>query len=585
MLHRAKAKWDNLRLANKMLLVYLALLSIVCVVTIIVMRVNLSIYDEKLYEKSLQELDFFVQQVNGSLKEVETFSYDIAMSVDMQQRLSTMRSHSHLEAQYNYELHQLRSLLTTEIYTHPIVKSITYTDQFRNEVVVGEYTGTVDPEEYAALLDQMHEAHGGYVALPPSEEYPYLLSGRDILKHTDFSMDYLGTYIIACDVAGVIKAQMSALSAPRSELFVCGPTGAIFQSDGQSDPVRPSSGETQGYDVLRLDGQLYFTCWLTDKEHGWTYLNQFPYSEIYGQITQMRYTLFGVFAALFGLSILMMRRLAHEVTRPLQTLSRSMRVVETGDFKAAEAVLPAKPSGDETGELTREFRVMLEKIDLLIYENYEKQLLLQEMRYQMLQAQINPHFLNNTLNTVAWMVKAGQNDHANKVIVELGQLLRAALSKKDYVSVAEDLQHTQAYITIQQFRYGKRATFQVDHAGALEEYMLPKMVLQPLVENAILHGVDDALKHCTVSVTAAEETDSIRLTVQDDGPGMSEDRLDAVRSFTAKPKGHGIGLKNIRERLEMAFGEGCSFRIDSVPDQGTTVQIVIPKKREAELSG
>ena len=82
-----------------------------------------------------------------------------------------------------------------------------------------------------------------------------------------------------------------------------------------------------------------------------------------------------------------------------------------------------------------------------------------------------------------------------------------------------------------------------------------------------------------------EETETIRLIVQDDGPGMSEERLDAVRSFTAKPKGHGIGLKNIRERLEMAFGEACSFRIDSVLNQGTTVQIVIPKKREAELSG
>ena len=289
MFHKAKEKWNNLRLANKMLLVYLMLLGVMCVVTITAMQVNLNIYDEKLYEKSLQELDFFVQQVNGSLREVETFSYDIAMSVDMQQRLSTMRSHSHLQSQYNYELYQLRSLLTTEIYTHPIVKSITYTDQFKNEVIVGEYTGTIDPEVYTAMLDRMHEAHGGYITLSPSEEYPYLLSGRDILKHTDFSMDYLGTYIIACDVAGVIETQMSALSAPQSELFVCGPEGSIFQSGGQSDPVRPPNGEPQGYDVLQLNGQRYFTCWLTDKEYGWTYLNQFPYSDIYGQIIQMRY--------------------------------------------------------------------------------------------------------------------------------------------------------------------------------------------------------------------------------------------------------------------------------------------------------
>lgn len=583
MLRRAKAKWNDLRLASKMLLVYLALLIVMCVVTITAMQVNLNIYDEKLYEKSLQELDFFVQQVNDSLDEVEAFSYNIAMGVDIQQRLSTMKSHSHLEAQYNYERYQLRNLLSTEVYTHPIVKNITYTDQFKNEVVVGDYSGPIDPEVYSGLLEEMHEAHGGYVTLPPSEEYPYLLSGRDILKHTDFSMDYLGTYIITCDIASIIESQMDTLSAPHSAMLVRGPEGIIFQSDGQSDP--PSIEGEQGCDVLRLDGQLYFTCWLTDKEHGWIYLNQFPYSEIYGQITQMRYTLFGIFTAMFVAYILIMRWLARAVTRPLQTLSQSMRVVETGDFKAAEAVLPAEPSGDETGELTQEFRVMLEKIDLLIYENYEKQLLLQEMRYQMLQAQINPHFLNNTLNTVAWMVKAGQNDNANKVIMELGQLLRSALSKKDYVSVAEDIQHTRAYITIQQFRYGKRASFDVDCSGTVEEYMLPKMVLQPLVENAILHGVEDALKHCTVTVSVIEEKDTLRLEVQDDGPGMSQERLEAVRNFTAKPKGHGIGLKNIKERLEMAFGEDCTFHIDSALDQGTTVRIVVPKKREGELHG
>ena len=198
MLLKWKTKWDNLRLSGKMLLVYLLLLSVICCVTVVTIQVNLSVYEEKLYEKSVQELDFFVGRVNDSLADVESFSY----------------------------------------------------------------------------------------------------------------------------------------------------------------------------------------------------------SEIYGQITRLRYTIFGIFAVMFALSVLIMRRLARAVTQPLQTLTRSMQVVETGDFKAARAVLPEQTSADETGQLTQEFRVMLEKIDLLIYENYEKQLLLQEMRYQMLQAQINPHFLNNTLNTV-----------------------------------------------------------------------------------------------------------------------------------------------------------------------------------------
>lgn len=582
MIQKVKLKWANLRLSGKMMLVYLLLLSVMCCVTMVTIQVNLSVYDEKLYEKSVLELDFFVGQVNDSLADVESFSYNLAMSVEFQQRLSAMKELNHLQAQYSYERYQLQSRLTSEIYTNPIVKSITYTDQYKDDLVVGEYTGTVDADDYTELLEAMHQAHGGYITLAPSEEYPYLLSGRDILKHIDHSMDYLGTYIIACDVAGVIETKMGALSAAHSALYVYGPRGMVFHN-GENIPERPAS--QQGYQTTRLDGQLQFVCWLTDRETGWTYLNCFPYAEIYGQITRLRYTMFGIFAAMFALSVLLMRRLARAVTQPLQTLTRSMQVVETGDFKAAQAVLPERTSQDETGQLTQEFRVMLEKIDLLIYENYEKQLLLQETRYQMLQAQINPHFLYNTLNTVAWMVKAGKNDDANQVIIELGQLLRAALSKEAYTTVAEDIQHAKAYITIQQFRYGSRFSFELNCAGELERYQMPRMVLQPLMENSILHGVEDSLKHCVVSISAVEREQTIQLEVQDTGPGMTQERLEAVRNFTAKPKGRGIGLKNIKERLEMAFGDQCRFEIDSEPDKGTTITIEIPKREKEELHG
>lgn len=584
MREKAKILWRNLRLANKMQVVYFLLLSVVCAVSLATLQVNWEIYDEELYEKSLQELDYFVQLVNGSLAEVETFSYNIALSSEIQQQLTTMRSLSHLQSQYNYERQMLRNMLLREIYANPIIKNVIYTDLDRDSLFVGEYTGSVDAEAYAALLQEMHDARGAYVTLAPSEEYPYLLSGRDILKHIDHSMEYLGTYIITCDVAGLIEQQMGALSAPHSKLYVYGENGPVYRSDGNIPTQKPERS-AQDYDIVHSGGQRYFVCWMTDRETGWVYLNFFPYSEIYGQTMRVRYIVLAIFVLLFAVSVLVMRRLARVVTQPLQTLTDSMRVVETGDFQAAKEILPLKPGRDETGQLTEEFRVMLEKIDKLIYEDYKKQLLLQEMRYQMLQAQINPHFLNNTLNTIAWMVKANRNDDASKVIVELGQLLRAALSKEAYTSVAQDIEQVRAYITIQKFRYGSRASFSVWCEGELERYMLPKMVLQPLVENAIYHGIDNVLERCEVSVSALEKENHIFLEVRDTGPGMDRERLTAVRNFTAKPRGHGIGLKNIKERLELAFGSECVFAINSAPGEGTTVAITIPKREEAELHG
>lgn len=154
----------------------------------------------------------------------------------------------------------------------------------------------------------------------------------------------------------------------------------------------------------------------------------------------LRYIVVAVLLLIFAAGCLFIRALARLFTLPLERLSNSVQIVENDNFQAALAVLPDHPYKDETGQLTSEFRVMLQRIDALIRDNYKKQLLLQETQYKMLQAQINPHFLNNTLNTVSWMIRAGRNDDATRVVIELGQLLRAALSKEEEMFVSQEVQ-------------------------------------------------------------------------------------------------------------------------------------------------
>ena len=225
---------------------------------------------------------------------------------------------------------------------------------------------------------------------------------------------------------------------------------------------------------------------------------------------------------------------------------------------------------------------MLDKIGRLIYENYEKQLLLRDTKYKMLQAQINPHFLYNTLNSLHWMIRAKRNDEAAEMTIALGEILRAALSKKQYFTVREEVAMLRKYMVIQQYRYQKRICFQLEEE-VRGDYLIPHMTLQPLVENAIYYGVEKMLTPCTISVTVREREDDIWIQVSDTGPGMTEEELNAVRTFTVKPSGHGIGLKNIHERLRMAYEERLTFEIDSACGQGTSVRIVIPKIAEGEL--
>lgn len=575
-------KFKNMKLEGKMLVVYITFIGICFGLAIFALQISLSIYDEKLYEKSLQELDFFTQKINDDLEEVENLAFTIAMDTEIQQQLKKISHIDYLSAEYSYEMYKFRLLLMNQASSHDIIKNIMYTDGLKTKFTVGEASGTIKQETYDELINRFHEARGGYIVENPSEEYPYLLSGRDVLEHLDASMKYLGSLIFTCDVEGVIEDKVNMLEAEHAELLVFSEDGIIYSGDNELMKILPDMEKKQGYEIIRYQGKRYFVCYLKSSQNGWTFVNAFPYSAIFGQTMVVKYLMIGGFIALLVASVFVMKKISRIITKPLRQLSESMQIVETGDFQSAKMVLSKENNEDETGMLAQEFKVMLEKIDVLIHENYEKQLLLQDTRYKMLQAQINPHFLYNTLNALNWMVKAGHREEAGKMIVELGKMLRATFATEPYTSVVEDIDLVRSYITIQQFRYQERVEFEVETRGNLKDYMIPHMTLQPLVENAIYHGVEASLSYCVVTVKVIEEEETILLEVKDTGPGMLEEELEAVRTFTAVPKGNGIGLKNIRERLLITY-EKSQLEIESAPGKGTTVKIRIPKMKKDEI--
>ena len=585
MLKKLSVYFRNMKLARKMILVYAFFLGITAIITTGALQISLGIYDEKLYEKSLQELDFFSQKVNDSLRDVKNLSYSIAMDTEIQEQLAKLSELNELSADYSYEMYVFRSMLVNELYAHEVIKNITYTDRDNTTFTIGEDAGRMDESEYEAFLEDLAVGRGAYVEYPPTEDYPYMVSGRDILERLNATLDYLGSLIFVSDVSGLIQEKVEQLDVQSSALIVFSENGIIYQGTEFTQTQLPEMDGTQGYEISRLGGQRYFICYLKSSENRWTFVNLFPYSEIFGQVMFVRYVLIGGLLALFVVTVIAMKQLAHIITRPLEKLTDSMQVAETGDFRrareAASAELSDVPRLDEIGQLSLEFGVMMEKIDTLIHENYEKQILLKDTKYKMLQAQLNPHFLYNTLNALNWLVRAGRDQEAGMMIMRLGDLLRAAFSRRTYATVEEEVGLVKSYIAIQEIRYRNRAVFTVDVCGELSLYMIPRMTLQPLVENAISYGVDQSPDICKITVTVKEEESHIFLEVRDTGPGITADELEDIRNFRIRPRGNGIGLNNIRERLKIAYEES-EFRIESSPGEGTAVQIRIPKKREEE---
>ena len=572
---RWKNKFNDLKLSRKITVTFLAAVLLIYIIMAAALQITFRIYDRQLYEKSMAELDFFAQQVNAKLAQIEALTVSIATGHEVQEKLSQMRDMDYLSREYNYAKQQLMTILQNQIFSQDIIQNVIYTDQDQVVFTAGIYTGQIDAQVMDRLLGQFHEKRGGYVTFSPTEDYPYLISGRDILEVKNATLDYLGSLIFTSDIAKLIERQADSLEAEHANLFVYSDQGMIYQEADIPGLKLPSMDMDKGWKLMDLQGKRIFLCYEKSRETGWMYVNFFPYSEIYGQVLRLRYLVSVIVAMVFAGAVLVLRRISAAITKPLEQLTDSMKVVEQGDFKGAKKMLPPNPPKEETGLLTREFDIMLTQIDTLIHENYEKQLLLKDTKYKMLQSQINPHFLYNTLNSVTWMVKAGRAEDASRMIMELGSLLRGVLSKKEYVTAKEELDMLESYIAIQQYRYKNRAEFVVEKSGALTRYFVPKMILQPLVENAISYGVDRSLTVCQVSVKAEEKGDNLYFTVEDQGPGMLPGELEKVRKGTCVPKGHGIGLQNIRERLALISGQAF-LEVDSVPGEGTTVKIKIP---------
>lgn len=576
-----KKRFRNLKLPIKMLTVYALFAGIFCTFALIALQIGWNIYDEKLYEKSMQELEFFSLQVNESIEDTEYLSRSIALDQKIQEHLEGMQEMKYMSSEYALGLYQLRNMLMGEMNESAWVENIIYLDGKSGSVKSGTDTGTF-PEEYLdSLLVRIEEAHGQSISQNPTEEYPYLVSGRKILEVKNASLNDFGTLILTSDIKKIIESENRNLEAEHATLYVYSEDGMIYQGGELGEENLPKLSEDRGYRIVHDGAKEYFMCYKKSRTNGWMYVNYFPYSEIYGYTTVVRSVLIISFLILFFCIILAMRKIARVITSPLDKLIDSMQIVKRGDFKMAVSMLGNEVNQDEVGILTQEFRAMLEKIDVLIYENYEKQILLKDTNYKMLQAQINPHFLYNTLNTVAWMVKGQKNEEAIQMITELGKILRASFSKEQYVTVDEELDIVQGYITIQQYRYKNRAEFQISRSGSMGEYIIPKMVLQPLVENAIQYGVENSADFCNIVIEAVEQENKIVLCIRDDGQGMSREELEAVKNGTMRPKGTGIGIQNIRERLAMTYAESI-FSIESILGEGTCICITIPKKQKGE---
>jgi two-component system sensor histidine kinase YesM len=290
-----------------------------------------------------------------------------------------------------------------------------------------------------------------------------------------------------------------------------------------------------------------------------------------------------VFGAV-AFSVIAAWSLSKSIYTPIKKLHDVTTTITKNDLQA----LMTSDNVDEITELGMSFNIMIGKIKELLDSKIKEQEELKKAELRALQAQINPHFLYNTLDTIIWMAESKQTDDVVKIVTALSSFFRISLSKgMDWITIGEEVERTRSYLTIQQMRYRDILNFRIEVDEYVTEYTILKLILQPLVENALYHGIKNKRQGGTIVVRAKRKSrDEIQLEVEDNGIGFTPEKLAQLRAELEDDSGDiklesGFGIGNVNKRIRLYYGKPYGVSIESAYTTGTRVTLVIPAKTES----
>lgn len=331
-----------------------------------------------------------------------------------------------------------------------------------------------------------------------------------------------------------------------------------------------------------MEGQRYQVIYQVSDYTGFKTIGIIPEKEITVAIRPVQLVTMVSLAAGVILSIFLSIIMSRFMGKPVKNTVNALKKVSQGDF----AVRLEGERKDEFGEINREFNHTLEHMERLLEEITQSKILNKEMEFKALQAQINPHFLYNALDTVNWMARRKDEEDICEMISAVSNLLRISINNREVMfTVKKELQYVKDYLYIQQTRYRNRFDVEIKVEEEIESQMLPKLTIQPLVENAIVHSVEISKEKAVLKITARRVKEEVCITIEDNGVGISE---EVLRNLLKPPKekvdiktAHtGLGVYAVHQRLQYMFGEEYGLNINSVVGHGTCITIHIPYEQD-----
>lgn len=305
--------------------------------------------------------------------------------------------------------------------------------------------------------------------------------------------------------------------------------------------------------------------------NGWLLVGTVPTLEITGALDKLHTRILITSACFALLAVLVGLLIAKKVTNPIKQLTLEMRRVQQGDL----SVRTALTSTDEIGLMSRHFNKMLDEIEQLMLRVEQEQNEKLEAEVRAVTYRIHPHFLYNTLSTLRWLIRAGEMERAEQGLAALTRLLQANMGKNgQMITLAEELEIIQKYIVILEMRYEQKYALAIEVQPGADQVKIPRMLLQPLVENAIFHGFVPLNRGGDITIKVTEQQGELRIVIHDGGSGISEEKLKQLNAKEGMTKA-GIGMKHVYDSLRLYYGAGSGISVTSDIGLGTHIHIVI----------
>lgn len=448
-----------------------------------------------------------------------------------------------------------------------------YVWKMDSRLIHGDFTGRINQHE-----DIARELDGGMLFT-----YEKLQKGLVTLTRLikdPVADDELGTLMIDFNLGFLDNLSSSASWDRGAE-----PTLVIVNTEGSivfnSSPFDKEIIEavTPGTEKLKVSGSNFRIRHTSSGTNDWEVFLVINESKLYRNIYRLTFLQVGLVLFSIILVVLVIFGVSLTISRQFERFQK--KISRTSDPK--QHALIRVDSNDEFRDLAEVYNEMMGRIDNLIDTVYSKELLLKSAEIKAFQAQINPHFLYNTLDCINGLVEMNRPDDIKKTVTALASIMRMSIKGAEILTVRENLSYTEQYMYIEKIRYGDKLLFLSEIPESMMDYYMPKLIIQPLLENSIVHGISELLGKGMIGLFGREEEDAITFTVKDNGKGTPQNVIDLIESRQSSQEAEeqfsreSIGLQNIQSRIQLMYGKEYGLTIKNIPAGGSSVTIRLPK--------